>query len=209
MLLVTISFDASQVDLGTSLTSGHTLVLANEEECKDAVMLADLMMRTGVDAFDATPSRLAAMLELPAFREAVSRCRLLNIGGEGFPQSLLKRLRVDAGFKGLIVNEYGPTETTVGSNHAILKLGEPVTAGRPFYNYREYIVDPWGARYLSESPANYISPERVSEKDTTTCRRKTLKVSCSSTVNRLTAPATLPGGHRKAMSKSPGESTIR
>ena len=145
MLLVTISFDASQVDLGTSLTSGHTLVLANEEECKDAVMLADLMMRTGVDAFDATPSRLAAMLELPAFREAVSRCRLLNIGGEGFPQSLLKRLRVDAGFKGLIVNEYGPTETTVGSNHAILKLGEPVTAGRPFYNYREYIVDPWDA----------------------------------------------------------------
>lgn len=145
MLLVTISFDASQVDLGTSLTSGHTLVLANEEECKDAVMLADLMMRTGVDAFDATPSRLAAMLELPAFREAVSCCRLLNIGGEGFPQSLLKRLRVDAGFKGLIVNEYGPTETTVGSNHAILKLGEPVTAGRPFYNYREYIVDPWGA----------------------------------------------------------------
>ncbi|MFQ8805301.1 MAG: AMP-binding protein [Alistipes indistinctus] len=65
MLIVTISFDASHVDLGTSLTSGHTLVLANEEECKDVTMLADLMKRTGVEAFDANSSRLAAMLELP------------------------------------------------------------------------------------------------------------------------------------------------
>ena len=143
MLLVTISFDASQVDLGTSLTSGHTLVLANEEETKDVVMLADLMKRTGVEAFDATPSRLAAMLELPAFREAIAGCKLLNIGGEGFPPSLLAKL-AKAGFNGVVVNEYGPTETTVGSNHALLRPGDKVTAGRPFYNYREYIVDPWG-----------------------------------------------------------------
>ena len=143
MLIVTISFDASHVDLGTSLTSGHTLVLANEEECKDVNMLADLMLRTGVEAFDATPSRLAAMLELPSFREAISGCKLLNIGGEAIPASLLPKLD-DAGFKGLIVNEYGPTETTVGSNHAVLESGKPVTVGRPFYNYREYISDAWG-----------------------------------------------------------------
>lgn len=143
MLIVTISFDASHVDLGTSLTSGHTLVLANEDECKDVNMLADLMLRTGVEAFDSTPSRLAAMLELPSFREAVAGCRLLNIGGEAIPASLLPKLD-DAGFKGLIVNEYGPTETTVGSNHAILQSGKPVTVGPPFYNYREYILDAWG-----------------------------------------------------------------
>lgn len=143
MLIVTISFDASHVDLGTSLTSGHTLVLANEEECKDVTMLADLMLRTGVEAFDATPSRLAAMLELPLFREAISHCRLLNIGGEAIPASLLPKLD-EAGFKGLTVNEYGPTETTVGSNHKVLRSGAPVTVGPPFYNYREYILDAWG-----------------------------------------------------------------
>lgn len=143
MLIVTISFDASHVDLGTSLTSGHTLVLANEEECKDVAMLADLMKRTGVEAFDATPSRLAAMLELPEFREAISNCKLLNIGGEAIPASLLSKLE-SAGFKGLTINEYGPTETTVGSNHAILQAGKPVTVGPPFYNYREYIRDAWG-----------------------------------------------------------------
>lgn len=143
MLIVTISFDASQVDLGTSLVAGHTLVLADEEECKDVTMLADLMRRTGVEAFDATPSRLAAMLELPEFREAISHCRMLNIGGESIPASLLPKLD-DAGFRGLIINEYGPTETTVGSNHAVLRSGNPVTVGRPFYNYTEYIVDGWG-----------------------------------------------------------------
>lgn len=143
MLIVTISFDASHVDLGTSLTSGHTLVLANEEECKDVAMLADLMKRTGVEAFDATPSRLAAMLELPEFCEAIAGCKLLNIGGEAIPGSLLPKLDA-AGFKGLTVNEYGPTETTVGSNHAVLQSGKPVTVGPPFYNYREYISDAWG-----------------------------------------------------------------
>ncbi|MBP3298882.1 MAG: amino acid adenylation domain-containing protein [Muribaculaceae bacterium] len=143
MLIVTISFDASHVDLGTSLTSGHTLVLADEEECKDVAMLADLMKRTGVEAFDATPSRLAAMLELPEFCEAIAGCKLLNIGGEAIPASLLPKLD-SAGFRGLIVNEYGPTETTVGSNHAVLQSGKPVTVGPPFYNYREYICDAWG-----------------------------------------------------------------
>lgn len=143
MLIVTISFDASHVDLGTALTSGHTLVLANEEECKDVTMLADLMLRTGVEAFDATPSRLAAMLELPEFCEAISHCRLLNIGGEAIPGSLLPKLE-QSGFKGLTVNEYGPTETTVGSNHKVLECGAPVTVGPPFYNYREYILDVWG-----------------------------------------------------------------
>lgn len=143
MLIVTISFDASHVDLGTSLTSGHTLVLANEEECKDVTLLSELMLRTGVEAFDATPSRLAAMLELPSFREAIANCKLLNIGGEAIPASLLPKLD-KAGFKGLTVNEYGPTETTVGSNHAVLQSGKPVTVGPPFYNYREYICDAWG-----------------------------------------------------------------
>lgn len=151
MLIVTISFDASQVDLGTSLTSGHTLVLADEEECRDVTLLADLMKRTGVQAFDATPSRLAAMLELPAFREAIAGCTLLNIGGEALSSSLVNKLD-DAGFRGLVVNEYGPTETTVGSNHAIIRPGEPVTVGRPFYNYKEYIVDAWGG----ELPAGAV-----------------------------------------------------
>lgn len=143
MLIVTISFDASHVDLGTSLVSGHTLVLADEEECKDVTMLANLMLRNGVEAFDATPSRLAAMLELPEFRDAISHCRLLNIGGEAIPASLITKLE-NAGFTGLIVNEYGPTETTVGSNHAVLESGKPVTVGRPFYNYKEFIMDAWG-----------------------------------------------------------------
>ena len=143
MLLVTISFDASQVDLGTSLTSGHTLVLADDEQTKDVVKLAELMTRTHVQAFDATPSRLAAMLELPAFRNAIASCKLLNIGGEGFPASLLDKL-ADAGFRGIVVNEYGPTETTVGSNHAFLRPGDAINAGKPFYNYVEYIVDGWG-----------------------------------------------------------------
>lgn len=143
MLIVTISFDASLVDLGTSLTSGHTLVLANEEECKDVALLARLMERNNVDAFDITPSRLDAMLEYQGFADAVAKARLLNIGGEGFQTSLVDKL-FEKGFKGLAVNEYGPTECTVGSNHSLLLPGTPITAGPPFYNESERIIDAWG-----------------------------------------------------------------
>ena len=143
MLIVTISFDASLVDLGTSLTSGHTLVLANEEECKDVNLLSQLMLRYGVDAFDITPSRLEAMLDLPEFAKAVSQAKLLNIGGEGFQTSLINKLFA-TGFSGQAVNEYEPTECTVGSNHQLLYPDTPITAGPPFYNESERIIDAWG-----------------------------------------------------------------
>lgn len=144
MLLVTISFDASLVNLGGALTSGQCLVLADEDECKDVTLLSKLMLANKVDAFDITPSRLDAMLELPEFRKAVAACTLLNIGGEGFKSSLIEKL-VEAGFNGLAVNEYGPTETTVGSNHSIIKPFTPITAGPPFYNYSNRIIDAWGS----------------------------------------------------------------
>lgn len=143
MLIVTISFDASLVDLGTSLTSGHALVLANEEECKDVTLLSQLMLRHKVDAFDITPSRLDAMLELPDFAKAVSEAKLLNIGGEGFKTSLINKLFA-TGFNGLAVNEYGPTECTVGSNHNLLYPDRPISAGPAFYNESERIIDAWG-----------------------------------------------------------------
>lgn len=144
MLIVTISFDASLNNLGCSFTSGHCLVLANEEECKDVVLLSKLMSDNEVDSFDVTPSRLDAMLELPEFREAVARCKHLNIGGEGFGNALITKL-FDAGFNGYAVNEYGPTETTVGSNQSILRPDAPVVAGPPFYNDSQRVVDSWGS----------------------------------------------------------------
>ncbi len=143
MLLVTISFDASLNNLGVSLTCGHTLVLANEEECKDVIMLSRLMLENSVDSFDATPSRLDAMLDLPEFRKAVAQANHLNIGGEGFQTALITKL-FDAGFRGKAINEYGPTETTVGSNHYELSPYSPVIAGPPFYNESQRVVDAWG-----------------------------------------------------------------
>lgn len=143
MLIVTISFDASLQNLGIPLTSGQTLVLANEEECKDVTLLSKLMLDNHVDSFDITPSRLDAMLELPDFREAVSRAKLINIGGEGFGIPLIQKI-FDTGFDGLAVNEYGPTETTVGSNNIALRPDSAFSAGRPFFNDWNRIVDAWG-----------------------------------------------------------------
>lgn len=144
MLLVTISFDASLLNLGGAPTSGHCLVLANEDECKDVVLLSKLMLDNGVDATDITPSRLDAMLDLPEFGRAIARCKHLNIGGEGFQNTLIAKL-CSAGFRGRAINEYGPTETTVGCNQAEVTPFEPIIAGRPFYNASERIVDAWGS----------------------------------------------------------------
>ena len=84
------------------------------------------------------------MLELPEFRQAISQCKHLNIGGEGFGSALINKLFA-AGFEGMAVNEYGPTETTVGSNQASLRPDSPVVAGPPFVNFRQRIVDAWGS----------------------------------------------------------------
>lgn len=140
--VTTVSFDMSLKEIAVSLSNGVPLVLAGQEEARNPVQLAALFARTGADAFNATPSRLLEYLELPAFRDAMKRCRVIMAGGEAYPPRLLEKL---SGLtEARLFNTYGPTEITVSSNGRELTGETAISVGRPLLNYREFIVDPDG-----------------------------------------------------------------
>ena len=137
--VTTASFDMSLKETAVSLSSGLTLVLADEDEARDPVLLARLFERTGADAFNATPSRMASYLGLPAFRDAMASCSVVMCGGEKMPDALLAELQGVTAAR--IFNTYGPTEITVSCNAKELTGETHVTIGAPLLNVTEFIVD--------------------------------------------------------------------
>ena len=123
--------------------NGKTLVFAAEDEMNDPRALAELMEKYGVDCINATPSRLQQYLEYSPFKAALSKCRLVMSGGEGYPMSLRDTIK-ECSKEIKIVNTYGPTEITVSCNAADLTNASQVTVGRPLLNYNEVIVDKFG-----------------------------------------------------------------
>ncbi|MBQ0080667.1 MAG: amino acid adenylation domain-containing protein, partial [Alistipes sp.] len=140
LCITTVSFDLSLKEIGSSLFNGMTLVFASEEEVNDPQALALLMERTGVDAFSGTPSRLKMFLDLPAFKEAFSKCKFIVLGGEKYPPTLLPEIKKLAPTARLF-NTYGPTEISVSCNGKELTHADHITIGRPLLNVKEYIVD--------------------------------------------------------------------
>jgi amino acid adenylation domain-containing protein len=136
--ITTLSFDMSLKEYGAALHNGVTLVLANEEEVNNPMLLADLFARTGAEVINGTPSRLMSYMELPAFCDALAKCKSVWSGGEKYSDKLLKRLQ-SMGLR--IFNTYGPTEITVSCNGSELTHRKSVAVGRPLLNYQEFIVD--------------------------------------------------------------------
>ena len=140
LCVTTLSFDMSMKEFGGALFNGKTAVIANEEETKNAAMLADLFRRTGADAINATPSRMLQFMELDEFVKAIGQSHVIMCGGEKYADGLLDKLRAAAP-NARIFNTYGPTEITVSSNCKELTHTDRVSVGRPLLNYHEFIVD--------------------------------------------------------------------
>ena len=140
LCVTTLSFDMSMKEFGAALCNGKTAVIASEEETTNAALLADLFRRTGADAINATPSRMLQYMELPAFVEAISQCKVIMCGGEKYADGLLDKLRAAAP-EARIFNTYGPTEITVSSNCKELTHTNRISVGHPLLNYKEFVVD--------------------------------------------------------------------
>ncbi len=135
----TFSFDLSLKELALPLFNGLTLVLADKEEANNPDKLADLILKTGGDAINATPSRVYQYLESDKFAAALRDFKFIGSGGEKYPEALLEKLRTLT--KARIVNTYGPTETTISSNMKDLTEAASISVGRPLLNVVEFIVD--------------------------------------------------------------------
>ncbi|TWV53482.1 amino acid adenylation domain-containing protein [Streptomyces misionensis] len=140
------TFDISVLELLWTMARGVPVVLAETSETlvlggADASRtLPELILASGANALQATPTLLRSVLRLPNAEQALSRLRLLLVGGEALDATLARRLK-DLGIP-TVLNMYGPTETTVWSTcWRLPDAPEPVRIGQPLANNDVYVVD--------------------------------------------------------------------
>ena len=87
-----------------------------------------------------TPSMMRMLAADATIPDALGSLRLLLLGGEALPPSLVSQLR--GILPAAIMNMYGPTETTIWSSaHKVEQTDGAVSIGRPIANTQIYILD--------------------------------------------------------------------
>ena len=128
-----VAFDMSFEEIWISYLVGATLWIAPAEIAADPDALPAALQAAGVTVLHAVPTLLAL------FAQDVPSLRLINLGGEMCPDSLVQRFDRPGR---AIFNTYGPTEATVSASLARLRAGEPVTIGTPLPNYGLMVIQP-------------------------------------------------------------------
>jgi amino acid adenylation domain-containing protein len=139
--ITTVAFDMFGVETLLPLCNGLTTVLADDEEARDPVRMAELFERTGADAIDSTPTRILEYSEYKPLLDALRRCKVIVLGGEKYPKALLERLKKDRKYGSGLFNIYGPTEISIACNSRDLSNADRITVGPPLLNVRETVVD--------------------------------------------------------------------
>ena len=127
-----VAFDMSFEEIWISYLVGASLWIASKEIATDPESLQRALADNHVTVLHAVPTLLAL------FDQDVPSLRLINLGGEMCPQSLVSRWARPGR---QVFNTYGPTEATVSASLMELRPGQPVTIGRPLPNYGLLVVD--------------------------------------------------------------------
>ncbi|AMC33237.1 Pls/PosA family non-ribosomal peptide synthetase [Janthinobacterium sp. B9-8] len=121
-----VAFDMSFEEIWISYLVGASLWLAPKILTGDPDALPAILNQEKVTVLHAVPTLLAL------FSQEVPSLRIINLGGEMCPESLVERWATP---ERQVFNTYGPTECTVSASLAQLRRGEPVTIGKPLPNY--------------------------------------------------------------------------
>ena len=135
-----ISFDASVLEIYSSLFYGGTLVIAQNEERHNAMLLHNLIQEKGITFTFLPPSLLAIFpdYDFPAMQT-------LSAGGEAIPHSLTSKIAGKYPYR--FVNGYGPTETCVViTTHEFKNADEWKCIGKPAPGVVCYVVNEEGKR---------------------------------------------------------------
>ncbi|OFA03853.1 Pls/PosA family non-ribosomal peptide synthetase [Duganella phyllosphaerae] len=128
-----VAFDMSFEEIWISYLAGATLWIGPKEISGDPETLPRMLDANQVTVLHAVPTLLAL------FNQEVPSLRLINLGGEACPESLVERWSRPGR---QMFNTYGPTEATVSASLARLRPGHPVTIGTPLPNYGLFVIDP-------------------------------------------------------------------
>jgi non-ribosomal peptide synthetase-like protein len=127
------AFDMSFEEIWISWLVGATLWIAPKEVAANPELLPQALIDQRITVLHAVPTLLAL------FGQDVPGLRIVNLGGEMCPESLVARWARPGR---QVFNTYGPTEATVSASLAELKAGDPVTIGVPLPNYGLLVVAP-------------------------------------------------------------------
>ncbi|WP_455714507.1 non-ribosomal peptide synthetase, partial [Anaerosporobacter sp.] len=137
--LTTVSFDIFGLESIVSLLAGKKITISKDGEDIDGEKVARMMTKGNVDVIQCTPSRVKILLQTQEFRNALKQIKAILVGGEAFPENLLKELQEFDNLR--IFNMYGPTETTIWSTVKDVTKEEQITIGKPIANTRLYVLD--------------------------------------------------------------------
>jgi len=134
--LIDFGIEASEVL--TQLSYLNRLRILSNESRDAGESIAGQLRRHHVSHLQCTPS-MARMLAMESETfEALRGLRVLMLGGEALPPSLVKDL---SSLPCEIHNMYGPTETTIWSSTARVESDTGITIGKPIANTQFYILD--------------------------------------------------------------------
>ncbi|MFI5910640.1 amino acid adenylation domain-containing protein [Dactylosporangium sp. NPDC051541] len=135
-------FDVSVWEFFWPLICGATLVVARPDGHRDPAYLAELIRRHEITTVHFVPSMLRAFLTEPA--AAGVPLRRVICSGEALPADVARRF--GAVLPGVeLHNLYGPTEAAVDvTRHRVETAADgTVPIGRPVWNTRTLVLDPW------------------------------------------------------------------
>lgn len=137
--VTTVCFDIFGLEMWCTLTSGMTLVLANEDEQNMPALLNKLCLENDVNMIQTTPSRFSTIFENKENLEFVKNITDILVGGESIGNKLLSKMQRLT--KARIFNMYGPTETTIWSTVKELTKEKSISIGKPIANTQCYILN--------------------------------------------------------------------
>jgi non-ribosomal peptide synthetase-like protein len=129
-----VSFDMSFEEIWISYLVGASLWIAPPLILADPEAIVATLEKEKISVLHAVPSLVTLFTALPA------SLRLVNLGGEACPDSLVHRF-VGKYPGQVFFNTYGPTETTVSASLVELRRDESVSIGVPLPNYGMLVVD--------------------------------------------------------------------
>jgi amino acid adenylation domain-containing protein len=138
LALTTISFDIFVLETILPLLQGLRIVIADEHHQLGLDLLEELIVKTGVDMLQATPTRMGMLIGNGRPASYLDRLKEIIVGGESFPGKLLGDLKQITSAR--VYNMYGPTETTVWSTMKELTHAKEIDIGQPIANTQIYIL---------------------------------------------------------------------
>ena len=128
-----INFDASVTEIFTTLATGATMIICDEEQQKDPSLLARLMKQERVTCATIPPALLAVFPH-----EEFPDLKTIIVGGESTSTETVKYWSRNRHF----INAYGPTENTVDATMCVVTDDTPANdIGTPLPGVSCYVLD--------------------------------------------------------------------